>query len=207
MNTSHLLVFVFSIMVTMAHFVLSILKPQSADLKNLLRPASPASLMVALGTYYSIAALLWTSLQSFSGFFSIRPSVLHTNENEKKEVHEAIWTPTVEKEMSRYLTCLGMAFAASLVIYLDILRVWYRGISAAWIFSHLAPNPDAQMKVISHVVFCTIATSTSITAGIVSLLPSYAMGHILSIGREARVKFVEKLRQPVVKPWEKRKGE
>lgn len=39
-----------------------------------------------------------------------------------------------------------------------------------------------------------------------SLLLGYAMGQLLSVGREAKVEFVEKMHQPLEKPWRKRKG-
>ena len=207
MNTSHLLVFAFSIMITLAHFLLSILKPQSADLQNLVRPASPASLIVALGRYYAIAALLWICFRSHTSFFSASPSARLREEDQGKETDETARPATVDEETSHYLTFLGIALAASLVIYLEIVRIWYRAMIAAWNFSYLTPNPDIVMKVISNVVFCQIAAATSVTAGIVSLFPSYAMGHILSIGHEARIEFVEKIHRPVEKPWGKRKAE
>ncbi len=55
---SQLLFSTFSAAITLAHFLLPILKPQSADLQYLVSPASPAAAIVILGTYYSVAILL-----------------------------------------------------------------------------------------------------------------------------------------------------
>ncbi len=204
---SQLLFSTFSAAITLAHFLLPILKPQSADLQYLVSPASPAAAIVILGTYYSVAVLLWTSLQSYTSFFSTCPPTFCKTENEEERSNGAAWPAPTREETSHYLTFLGIAFAASLVIYLDILRVWYRAIIAAWSFSYQAPNPDIKLQIVPHIVFCQMAAATSVTVGIMSLLPGYAMGQLLSVGREAKVGFVEKMHQPLEKPWRKRKGE
>ncbi|KAL2052132.1 hypothetical protein ABVK25_007574 [Lepraria finkii] len=188
--TFHLLLSAFSITITLAHFILCILKTQSAELRNLfITPASPTSAIFPLGTYYSLIILLWVCLQSHTNFFSTRPA-------------------TIQKETSRYLSFLGITFAAALVIYLDVFRIWYYAISSAWKFSYQPTwNPEINLDIIQHIVFYQLALWLSFTAGIISLLPSLAMGFILAIGLEAKIEFVVWLHQPGKKPWEEKKQE
>ena len=190
-----------------AHPILLLTVPFSSHFENLIHlnttatTATSTSLTTAtilnISTYSSSLFLLWVSNQPYSSFFSVHPSKFQKKKKKKKkkasskpggQPTEIVWPGRPgPQEKARFTTVNHVAFAATLVLGVDVVRLWLRALVTAFESVYATGDPRRSMGIVEHIVFGPMVVWLSIFAVLAICLLLGAMGNVWKIGDEAGV--------------------